>query len=130
MGLFSFFKKKKDIPQEPAFVERRFLPRWKIVAPAKIKWPGSSDYLACEVMDLNLRGFALAMAEKIPSTNLNIQLYFNDIYFFDIEISITWHKEVEGKQIYGATFLKIRDLDKEKICQMMKNNFPSYLGKY
>ncbi|MEI6832341.1 MAG: PilZ domain-containing protein [Candidatus Omnitrophota bacterium] len=129
MGLFSFFKKKKELPPEPESVVKRLLPRWKIAAPAKIKWQGYKDYVACEVRDLNMKGFSLAMAEKIPEANARVELYFNEKYFFDIEISVTWHKEVEEKQIYGIRFLKVRDLDKEKIYQMMRENFPGCFGK-
>ena len=130
MVLFGFFQKKKDLPPEPALVEKRLLPRWKIAAPAKIKWQGSKDYVACEVRDLNMRGFSLAMTEKIPEYNARAELYFNDKYFFDIEISITWHKEVEAKQIYGIRFLKVRDADREKIYQTMKENFSKHFGEH
>ena len=130
MGLFSFFQKKKVLPLKSALVEKRFLPRWKIAAPAKIKWQGSKDYAACEVRNLNMRGFCLAMAEKIPAANARVELYFNEKYFFDIEVSVIWHKEAEAKQIYGLRFIKVRDLDREKIYQMMKENFASYFGKY
>lgn len=128
MGLFSFFKKKKDLPAKPAFVEKRLLPRWKIAAPAKIKWQNSKDYLACEVRDLNMRGFCLSTTEKIPEANAYVELYFNEKYFLDIEILVTWHKEAEAKQIYGIRFLKIRDSDREKIYQMMKENFAGHFG--
>lgn len=130
MGLFSFFEKKKDLPLKPAFVEKRLLPRWKITAPAKIKWQGLEDYVACEVRDLSMKGLSLAMREKVPEANARVELYFNEKYFFDIEISVTWHKEVETKQIYGMRFLKVRDSDKEKIYQMMKENFSGCLGKF
>ena len=130
MGLFSFFKKKKELPPEPVSVVKRLLPRWKIAAPAKIKWQGYKDYVACEVRDLNMKGFSLAMTEKIPEANARVELYFNEKYFFDIEISVTWHKEVEAKQIYGIRFLKVRDLDKEKIYQMMRENFSGCFGKF
>ena len=129
MGLFSFFKKKKVLSPKPAFVEKRLLPRWKITSPAKIKWQGSQDYVVCEVRDLNMRGLCLAMTEKIPDASVRVELYFNEKYFFDIEISVTWHREVDGKQIYGIRFLKVRDSDREKIYQMMKDNFASCFGK-
>ncbi len=129
MGLFNFFKKKKILPPEPTFVEKRLLPRWKIVTPAKIKWQGLKDYLACEIKDLNMKGFCLAMTEKIPEANAFVELYFNEKYCFEVEISVTWHKEVDGKQIYGIRFLKVRDADKEKIYQMMKENFSHCFGK-
>ncbi|MCX5694926.1 MAG: hypothetical protein NT014_07420 [Candidatus Omnitrophica bacterium] len=130
MGLFNFFRKEKDFPAKPVFVEKRLLPRWKIGAPAKIRWQGSSDYLPCEVRDLNMRGFCLVVTEKITNYNTSAQLYFNEKYFFDIEICVTWHKENDGKQIYGISFLKVRDSDREKMYRMMKENFADCLGKF
>lgn len=130
MGLFNFFQKKKEPLPQPAFVEKRLLPRWKIQAPAKIKWPGAKDYVACEVRDLNMRGFCLVLPDKIVDYNTRAELYFNEKYFFDIEITVTWHTEAEGKQVYGVKFLKVRDSDREKIYQMMKENFAGHFGKY
>ena len=130
MGLFNFLqKKKKELPQKTGFIERRMLPRWKIVASAKIRLQDSKDYLACEVRDLNLRGFSLGLTKEIPGNNVRFELYFNEKYSFDIEAAVTWHKEVDGKQIYGLRFLRIRDSDREKIYQMMKDIFSNYLGK-
>ncbi|MDD5561146.1 MAG: PilZ domain-containing protein [Candidatus Omnitrophica bacterium] len=129
MGLFNFSRKKKDLPQKPGFIERRMLPRWKIVSSAKVKLQNSEDYIACEVRDLNLRGFCLGVAEEISGNEVRMELYFNEKYFFDIEASVTWHKEADGKHIYGLKFLRVRDSDREKIYQMMKDIFSDYLGK-
>ncbi len=130
MGLFSFFQKKKEPLAKPAFNEKRLLPRWKISAPAKIRRYEDGDYLPCQVRDLNMRGFCLILDTKITEYNGRIELYFNEKYFFDIEVSVTWHKEIDNKQIYGFKFLKIRDADKEKLYQMMKENFAGCFGKY
>jgi len=129
MGLFDFFRKKKEIPLEPVFVEKRFLPRWKISTPAKIKLAGASDYIDCQIKDLNMRGFCLATTEKISECDGAMEIRFNDKYFFFVEVSFTWHKEIEGKQAYGLRFLKVRDSDREKIYSMMKENFSSCFGK-
>ena len=130
MGLFSFFQKEKTPPPSSAFAEKRLLPRWKISSPAKIKWQGFTDYVTCEVRDLNMKGLSLAMAEKVPEADARVEIYFNEKYFFDIEVSVVWHKEAEAKQIYGLRFLRVRDSDKEKIYQMMKENFPGCLGRF
>jgi hypothetical protein len=70
------------------------------------------------------------MTEKIPEPNTRVELFFSEKYFFNIEISVTWHKEAEGKQIYGVKFSKICDSDKEKIYRMMNENFHGCFGKY
>ena len=89
MGLFSFFRKKKEIPLKPDFVEKRFLPRWKISAPAKVKLSGASDYLPCEIRDLNMRGFCLVTAEKISKYDGPMEVYFNEKYFYFVEVAVT-----------------------------------------
>jgi hypothetical protein len=129
MGLFDFFKKKKEPSPKSAFVEKRLLPRWQIQAAAKIKWLGAKDYLPCEVRDLNMRGFCLVLSDKLTEYNTRAELYFNEKFFFDIEITVTWHKEAQGQQIYGIKFVKVRDSDREKIYQMMKENFAGHFGK-
>jgi len=111
------------------FVEKRLLPRWKISTSAKIKWQDSKDYVNCEAMDLNMKGICLSSIDKIPEANNAVEFCFNEKYFFEIGISFVWHKEVEGKQIYGLKFLRVHDYDKEKIYQMMKENFPNHLSK-
>jgi hypothetical protein len=105
------------------------LPRWKIAYLAKIKWKDAKDYISCEIRDLNMRGFSLEIAKEIPENNVPMELYFNEKYFFNIEVSVAWHKEVDGRQIYGIRFLRIRDADRERIYQMMKENFANHLGK-
>ena len=130
MWIFNLFKKKKVLPKQPAaFKEKRFLPRWKISALAKIKWEGRDNYVPCEVRDLNMKGFSLVTTEKIPDGCTRAVLYFNDAYFFDIEIALIWHKEADCRHVYGARFTKIRDSDKEKIFRMMRDNFSSHLSK-
>jgi hypothetical protein len=126
MGLFDFFKKKKEPPKEE-LQERRMLPRWKVSTPAKVKYRGSDAYIACEVKDLNMKGCALALEEKIPEGTVGLGLYFNDRYFFDIEIEVAWHKEADNKQFYGVRFTRVRDSDKEKMFLMMRENFPNQL---
>jgi hypothetical protein len=82
MGIFGFFQKKNDLPLKPAFVEKRLLARWKIAAPAKIKWQSFKDYVTCEVRDLNVKGFSLVVTERIPEVvNARAELYFNEKYF-------------------------------------------------
>ncbi|MFA5287650.1 MAG: PilZ domain-containing protein [Candidatus Omnitrophota bacterium] len=126
MGLFNIFR-KKTAPIQQGFKEKRQLPRWKISAPAKIKLTGNNDYLACEVKDLNFKGFRLIIPEKIPEECAGCELYFNDNYSFGIGITISWYKEIDGNHTYGMKFTKLRDQDKERIFQMMQERFPEHL---
>lgn len=123
MGLFGFFRKKKQEEKTPA--ERRLVPRWNICAPAKMKWLGRDDYEECEIRDLNMKGLCVVLKEKIPEGSSGAQLYFNEQFFFDIEFVVAWYKESGGRHNYGLKFTRLRDADKERIFHMMKQNFPS-----
>jgi hypothetical protein len=125
MGIFNHFQ-KKTAPIQQGFKEKRQVPRWKISTPAKIKLIGCNDYLACEIKDLNLKGFCLLTSEKIPEECAGFELYFNDNYLFGIGITISWYKEMGKNHIYGMKFTKLRDQDKERIFQMMQERFPTH----
>jgi hypothetical protein len=132
MGIFSFFKGKHEVKQskKPVFIERRILPRWQISAPAKLRWEGQNEFLDCQVINLNMRGFSVAIGQKIPRDCRQLTIYFSEKYIFTVEIAISWQDESEGKNTYGAKFTRIRDLDKEKMYQMMRDNFPNQIRTY
>lgn len=120
--MFGFFKKKKPVPEGPK--ERRLIPRWKISFKCKIKWEGLADYIECFVKDLNFKGCSLSISETLPNSVKAITLYFNEMYFFNADIAIIWEKTANGNKQYGINFIKLRDSDKEKLLQMMRQNFP------
>ena len=132
MGIFGFFKRKQKAKQiqKPAFIERRILPRWQISAEAKIKYDGQESYINCHIANLNMRGFCLITPQKLPLDCCHFTIYFNEKYFFDVEAQVLWCNESEGKNIYGAKFSRIRDSDKEKMYQMMRENFPNQIRNY
>jgi len=124
MGLFNFFGKNKNkIDQAPS--DKRITPRWKVSMPAKIKLEGSDNYLECEVMDLNLKGFSLVTSNKIAKKETDAKLYFSDEFTFNLKISIHWEKEANNKYTYGIRFDRVTGSDREKICKMMKDYFPA-----
>jgi len=120
MDLFDFFKEKKDAPppQTQSFRERRLLPRWQINCAAQIRWEGLPNYLNCEIRNLNLKGFAVSLSQKLPESCANISLQFGSEFIFNVEIAVLWRKEAQGKNAYGVRFTKIRDADKEKIFHL------------
>jgi len=126
MGLFGFFKRTKQI-QAPDSRQKRTIPRWVICAPAKVKWEGRGDYLDCQVKDLNMKGLAMVLAEKIPADSLTLSLKFNEECFFDVDVTVAWKKEAGGNNTYGMKFSKMRDADKEKIYRMIRRDFPGLI---
>jgi hypothetical protein len=132
MGILNFFNKKRESKQanKPIFIERRMLPRWQISAAAKLKWEGQNEFVDCEIINLNMRGFSVAIAQKIPRDCRELTIYFSEKYFFTVEIILSWQAESAGKNTYGAKFTRIRDSDKEKMYRMMRDDFPNQIGGY
>ncbi len=129
MGLFGP-PKKRQVPQPDAFKERRSLPRWPVTALAKIRCEGQGEYVDCEIKDLNMRGFSVTIRTQLPQDCRNMILYFNENFFFTIDVTVVWQKEIQGKHVYGLKFTRIRDSDKEKMYQMMRKDFPGHLERY
>ncbi len=126
MGFFNLFKRKDAPPLEPVRAKRQ-TPRWKISAPAKIKWEVSLDYIPCVVEDLNMKGLCLSLSEGIPEGCLSAKLYFNERFFFEIEFIVIWHQEINHKQCYGLKFSRFREADKEKLFLMIREDYSSHL---
>ena len=132
MGIFGFFKRKQEAgaQQKSVFIERRFLPRWRISTEARVKYDEQKEYINCQIVNLNMRGFSLITSQKLPRDCRHLTIYFSEKYIFNVEIQILWREESENKNSYGAKFTLIRDLDKEKMYRMMRENFPNQIGKY
>jgi PilZ domain len=123
MGLFSFTEDNQGSIKQ-ASSEKRLAPRWKVSVPAKIKLEGFDGNLDCEIRDLNLKGFSLAITKKILKKRVGAKLCFNEKFSFKIEVMVLWGKAVNNKYVYGMKFTRILDSDRERILQMMNENFP------
>ncbi|MBU0547728.1 MAG: PilZ domain-containing protein [Candidatus Omnitrophica bacterium] len=128
MGLFSFPKDNQDLIKQTSG-DKRLVPRWKISVPAKIKLEGFNSYLDCEVRDLNLKGFSLVIAKKILKKRTGAKLCFNKKFSFNIETLVLWSKAADNKYVYGMKFTRILDADRERILQMMNEDFPANVWK-
>jgi len=108
--------------------DRRQLKRWQVAKQAKLKLEAEQGFVDCYIADLNLRGFRLACGQKLDKdTYIKFTLKFSDEFSFELEAWVAWHKSVEGQNIYGLYFSKIRDVDKERIYQFIRENFPEQL---
>jgi hypothetical protein len=126
MGLFDFFKRKKKEPTQ-SFVERRLIPRWLLKTGVKLKCGDSDTYVDCRIEDLNFKGLAVSLAGRFPQDCTRLCLKFSESFVFKVEIAVVWHLEEEGRNIYGVKFTRLRDPDKERLYQMMRENFPGRL---
>jgi len=106
--------------------DRRRLNRWQLGKQAKIRLEGQEDFADCYVSDLNLKGLRLICAQKLERDKYaQFTLELDKEFSFEVEVWVAWHKAMEGRQIYGLYFSKIKDSDKERIYQFIQRYFPA-----
>ena len=104
--------------------DNRRLSRWCINRRVKIKLQGAHSFAECFVKDLNLRGLQVILPLKLPSdTFRKFSLVLSDDIVLDVEAWVAWHKPMEGMNVYGLYFTKIKDVDKENIYRFLRRDF-------
>ena len=99
--------------------ERRQLPRWKVKKEAKVWIPLLQDFSHCIVEDMHLKGMCVSFNKQLPpEETLKMSFTIGDNFdFIKIEAQIPWMNENQGRHVYGLSFSKIDDEDKDKIYQ-------------
>ena len=104
--------------------ERRELPRWEIKKEVKVWMPLTQGFSHCIVEDLHLKGMCVSFDKRLPLVR-PVKLSFTlvqDYDFIKIEAQTPWVKEVGGRYVYGLSFSRIDDPDKDKIYQYINTN--------
>lgn len=110
--------------------ERRQLSRWQVNKEAKVKLEGAAAFASCSLKDINLKGAQISLALKLPKDAfLKLNLVLAEDFILSVEVWIVWHKMIDGHNLYGFYFSKIKDADKEKVYQFIRHNFPEQLTK-
>ena len=105
-------------------IKRQYI-RWTLNREAKIKLEGAEVYTDCQIKDISLKGIQIALRLKCKKDIfLKMGLLIDEGVILDVEAWVAWHKTIDGYNLYGLYFIKIRDLDKEKIYQFMRGYFP------
>jgi len=97
--------------------ERRQLPRWEIKKKAKVWMPLSQDPGQCIVEDMHLKGMCVSFDKRLPKEDV-VKMSFaldGNLDSITIEAQIPWAKEDDGRFVYGLSFTKIADDDKERM---------------
>lgn len=125
MGFFDFFRKKQSL--QPAFKERRLVPRWSLAANATLTFGTDGAAIPCTIIDLNLKGFAVSTGGILAEDYKSLKLEVLGRYLYNVEVVFVWHLEKGNLHYYGFLFSRLRDADREKMLAMMKSEFPSYM---
>ena len=104
--------------------ERRQLPRWEIKKEAKVWLPQTQGFSLCIIEDMHLKGMCVTFSKRLdPQDPLKMSFAIGDNFdFIKVEAKIPWMKEEEDRFIYGLSFSKIADTDKERIYQYINAN--------
>ena len=104
--------------------ERRQLPRWEIKKEAKVWMPQTQGFSYCIVEDMHLKGMRVSFNKKLPRQGLMSMSFTigDNSDLIKIEAETPWNKEDQGRYVYGLSFTKIADNDKDRIGQYITAN--------
>ncbi len=110
--------------------ERRKLTRWCTERQAKVKLAGAEAFAECTVSDINLKGAKICLKITLPKDTLvKFCLQLGEDFSIEAEAWIVWHRIINGHNMYGLYFTKLRDLDREKIYQFVYRHSPQEIHK-
>lgn len=108
--------------------DRRRFARWEVGRSAKIKLEGAENYMHCSIREISLKGMQIVLGMKLQTdTFLKLSLALHEEFILELEVWVVWHKIVEGHNIYGLYFSKIKDQDKEKIYRYLCRFNPNHI---
>jgi hypothetical protein len=104
--------------------ERRQLPRWEVKKESNILWGQSQSLNRCIIEDLHLKGMCLSSGTPLPRQE-PLRMSFaigSSLDSITVEARIPWSREVHGRYVYGLSFSKVDDEDKDRIYQYINTN--------
>lgn len=108
-------------------INRRFV-RWQINSKARIRLEAADEFVDCRISDISYMGCQIATDQKLcKDAFLEFTLALSDDFLIRIEAWVVWHRIVEGRNIYGLFFTKIRDLDKEQVFRFISRYYPGQI---
>jgi hypothetical protein len=102
---------------------RRFI-RWKLGKQVCIKLQDSSDQLICNADDISLKGIKIRSGQSfIRGSDLKMTIALGyELFLNNVEASVAWAKKEGVDNVYGLSFTRIKDSDKEAISQFVRRN--------
>lgn len=105
--------------------ERRKLPRWPVSRQTKIKLEGKSRESDCYIKEIDFSGMKIILAAKLAVRRyIKFQLTLSPEFTLKTEAWVAWHKEIEGRNVYGLYFIKLAKADQEGIYKFVFNRVP------
>lgn len=112
-------------------MERRNFVRWQIDRQVSTKLEGAENPLTIKINDINLKGARISLKQNLLSdTTVRLNLPLSPGFVLDVDALIAWHKIVNEENMYGLSFSRIKDHDKEKIFQFVRQEFPREIERH
>ncbi|PIP20866.1 MAG: hypothetical protein COX40_02465 [Candidatus Omnitrophica bacterium CG23_combo_of_CG06-09_8_20_14_all_40_11] len=108
--------------------ERRRFVRWQVNRQASVKLRDQDNPFDCKIKDIGLKGLRIYSPQELKKdSNLALSIALGYELSLNIEASVAWNKAVGADNICGLYFTRIRDIDKEKIYEFVRKNFPEQI---
>jgi hypothetical protein len=110
--------------------DKKRVNRWEINKPVQIKLEGAMAFAECLLKDINFKGIKVILNLRLTvDSHINFILKLSEEYSLQCEAWVVWHRNIDGKSIYGLYFTKLSDSDKEKIYKFVYQNVPREISK-
>ncbi|MFH0855263.1 MAG: PilZ domain-containing protein [Candidatus Omnitrophota bacterium] len=105
--------------------ERRKLARWLAGRQVKIKLENKDCAVACYLKDINFSGMQIILVPRLAvSRYIKFELALSEDFTLKSEAWVAWQKEIEGHNVYGLYFTKLRESDKDGIYKFVFHGAP------
>lgn len=110
--------------------DKRNIPRWQISRQAQLQLEGEEHFVQCCVRDINFKGMQVCSGIKLGKDSfIKFKLFLAEDYILEVQAWVVWHKTVNNISSYGLYFERIKDGDKEKICEFIREFYPREIHK-
>ena len=105
--------------------DHRKLPRWPVNRQAEIRLEGKNREYSCQIKDINFSGMQIILAAKLAVRRyIKFQLVLSKEFTLKAEAWLAWHREIEGRNVYGLYFTKLTEADQDGIYKFVFNRIP------
>ncbi len=105
--------------------ERRKLSRWSVNQQAKIRLEKKDCAVPCCIKEINFSGMQIVLAPRLAASRyIKFELALSGEFILKSEMWVAWHKEIEGRNVYGLYFTKLTQADRDGIYEFIFHRVP------
>lgn len=110
--------------------DQRICPRWNIGLRGLAILHCENLIIECRVIDINFKGLRILLNRELKDSIVDLTVILPNELIFTFQANVAWHGQSDNLNLYGLTFHKISDEDKEKIYQFVQKSFRQELNKH